>query len=502
MQPSDKPSNLSRRRPLTGSAFWLDFVLAGVAIVWMAVCVNYLVIQHPWRFLWHKDPAVMLSPLTESWVRSLTNEVRVVVFHDPDERDTPHASIMGLLNEYRHANSNIQVEVVDYLRQVDKARTIRKQFELLNDQEHESVLFAMEGRHRVVSVKELIDYTTTHVDEGGQLMMKAVGFKGEMLFTSAMMNLVEGNTPVVYCVQGHDEHDLESQDLDGYASLKYALEEKNLAVKSWNIREQGAIPDDAAALIIAGSVQQWAPEELHHLDQYVRGGGRVLIGFNFKAVGRVTGLENWLRSWRISVGQNVVEDERTFSGSELLVGNLAPHPVTNPLLGTGTPLVMSLPRSLQPMNKRMETFDVDIDLLAVTTTNGVSKSIFSNGEFLFNARSDAFHQEIPLMASLEARPSEESGLNQVPSRMIVLGDSQCFSNVHLQKVGNRDLAGLAMSWLLERDTLLGGIGPRALTEFRMDIPAKELRQLQWFMLAILPLGVFGIGFLVWLKRRY
>jgi ABC-type uncharacterized transport system involved in gliding motility auxiliary subunit len=317
-----------------------------------------------------------------------------------------------------------------------------------------------------------------------------------------MMNLVEGNTPVVYCVQGHDEHDLESQDLDGYASLKYALEEKNLAVKSWNIREQGAIPDDAAALIIAGSVQQWAPEELHHLDQYVRGGGRVLIGFNFKAVGRVTGLENWLRSWRISAGQNVVEDERTFSGSELLVGNLAPHPVTNPLLGTGTPLVMSLPRSLQPMNKRMETFDVDIDLLAVTTTNGVSKSIFSNGEFLFDARSDAFHQEIPLMASLEARPSEESGLNQVPSRMIVLGDSQCFSNVHLQKVGNRDLAGLAMSWLLERDTLLGGIGPRALTEFRMDIPAKELRQLQWFMLAILPLGVFGIGFLVWLKRRY
>jgi len=316
------------------------------------------------------------------------------------------------------------------------------------------------------------------------------------------MNLVEGKTPTVYYVQGHDEHDLESQDLEGYASFKYALEEKNMVIKAWNIREQGAIPDDASALIIAGSAKQWAPEELHHLDQYARGGGRVLIGFNFKAFGMLTGLENWLRSWRISVGQNVVEDERTYSGSELLVGNLVPHPVMNPLLGTGTPLVMSLPRSVQPVNKPLELFDVEIQPLAVTTTNGVTKSIFSNREFQFDARSDVYHQEIPLMTSLEARPSAKSGLNQVATRMIVLGDSQCFSNVHLRKVGNRDFAGLAMSWLLERDTLLGGIGPRPVTEFRMDIPANDLKQLQWFMLAVLPLGVFGMGFLVWLKRRY
>ena len=86
--------------------------------------------------------------------------------------------------------------------------------------------------------------------------------------------------------------------------------------------------------------------------------------------------------------------------------------------------------------------------------------------------------------------------------MLVLGDSQFLSNVHIQKQGNRDFAGLAVNWLLERDVMLGGIGPRPLTEFRLDVPSTSLRLLQWFMLAILPLGVFGIGFLIWLKRRY
>ena len=59
-----------------------------------------------------------------------------------------------------------------------------------------------------------------------------------------------------------------------------------------------------------------------------------------------------------------------------------------------------------------------------------------------------------------------------------------------------------MNWLLERDTLMGGLGPRPIREFRMDIPEQTLKQLQWVLLLILPSGVFAVGFLIWLKRRY
>jgi hypothetical protein len=36
----------------------------------------------------------------------------------------------------------------------------------------------------------------------------------------------------------------------------------------------------------------------------------------------------------------------------------------------------------------------------------------------------------------------------------------------------------------------------------MDIPQQTLKQLQWMLLLVLPVGVFAIGFLIWLRRRY
>ncbi len=501
MKTSQRSLNPSHQRLRSGTVFWVDFALAALAMVMIVLCLNYIAAKHPWRMLWHRDPAVMLSPFTENWVRSLTNDIRVVVFHDPDEKDTPHARIMGLLNEYRHANQGIRLEVVDYLRQRGKAQRIRQQYRMDTEQEAECLLFAMGNRHRVVSVKELTDYTTTHAAADGQLRMQAVGFKGEMLFTSAMMNLVEARASVVYFTQGHGEHDIESQDLDGYASVKQALSERNMEVRRLILREEGKVPEDAAAIVVAGARMEWTPEEINLLEQYIRKGGRALIAFNFKSFGVLTGLEAWLSSWRIRVGQNVVDDVTKYSGSELLVGKLVPHPVMNPLLGTRTPLVLPLPRSISPINRPLEDYDLDVTSLAQTTTNGVAKSGFANGTFFHNPRIDA-RGSIPLMTALQASPSEKSGLNQPASRMVVLGDSQFCSNIHLRKGGNRDFVSLAMNWLLERDTLLGGIGPRPLTEFRMDIPKASLKWLQWVMLCAVPLAVFGCGFLVWLKRRY
>ncbi|MBT5925712.1 MAG: GldG family protein [Verrucomicrobia bacterium] len=494
--------NPSHRRLLAGGVFWMDLILAGLAVVVSAACLNYLAVRHPIRMIWHKDPSIMLSPLTENWVRSLTNEVRVVVFHDPDVNDTPHGRVVGLLKEYRHANERIQLEVVDYLREREKAQEIRKQYSMDPEQSGETVLFAIGKRHRVVSVSELTQYDDLPVEASGQLRMKAVGFKGEMLFTSALMNLVEGTSPIVYFIEGHGEHDPGSQKLDGYASFKQVLEDKNIHFQSLNLREADTVPEDASATIIAGSLQQWTPAELQKLDRYMKTGGRLLVAFHFQTFGKRTGLENWLQTWGVSVGNNVIDDNQTYSGSELLVGNMVPHPVTNPLLGSRTPLVLSLPRSIEPANaKPMEDLEVEVGKLVLTTTNGVAKSEFFKGAFVHNSITD-IRGSISLMTEVVATPSLESGLNQPASRMLVLGDSQFLSNVHIHKQGNRDFAGLAVNWLLERDAMLGGIGPRPLTEFRLDVPRASMLRLQWFMLAILPLGVFGIGFLVWLKRRY
>ena len=109
----------------------------------------------------------------------------------------------------------------------------------------------------MISVKELTDYGITQGEEDGTMVMKALGFKGEMLFTSTLMNLIDQRPSVVYFTQGHGEHDLNSEALDGYLSLRQSLEGRNLQVRSLLLHQEGTIPDDAAAVVIAGGNQPW-----------------------------------------------------------------------------------------------------------------------------------------------------------------------------------------------------------------------------------------------------
>ena len=199
------------------------------AVLLIGVCLNFLALRHPWRWVWHEDPALALSTMSQQWLRSIKDPIRVVVFHHPEEKDTPLSRIMGLLKEYREANRNIQVEIVDYLEN-SKAQQIQTQYQIQEPLEEECLLFATGDRSRMVSVKELTDYGN-HKGRGWNHGDEALGFK-EMLFTSTLMNLIDQRPSVVYFTQGHGEHDLNSEALDGYLSLRQSLEGRHLQVRS------------------------------------------------------------------------------------------------------------------------------------------------------------------------------------------------------------------------------------------------------------------------------
>ena len=66
---------------------------------------------------------------------------------------------------------------------------------------------------------------------------------------------------------------------------------------------------------------------------------------------------------------------------------------------------------------------------------------------------------------------------------------------------NRDFVGYAANWLLDRTTLLKGIGPRPVTEFRLMMTRTQQREVRWLLLGALPGAVLLFGWLVWLARR-
>jgi len=66
---------------------------------------------------------------------------------------------------------------------------------------------------------------------------------------------------------------------------------------------------------------------------------------------------------------------------------------------------------------------------------------------------------------------------------------------------NRDFLNAAVNWLCDRPTLIEGIGPRPVTEFRLQLTQHQQRQMRWLLLGALPGGVLFVGWLVWLVRR-
>jgi hypothetical protein len=107
----------------------------------------------------------------------------------------------------------------------------------------------------------------------------------------------------------------------------------------------------------------------------------------------------------------------------------------------------------------------------------------------------------PLMAAVEQKPVAGVANARGTARMLVVGDSFAFGNRSIQSVDNSDFIAYAANWLLDRTTLLKGIGPRPVTEYRLVMTTTQQRHVRWLLLGALPGAVLLFGGLVWLARR-
>jgi len=58
-----------------------------------------------------------------------------------------------------------------------------------------------------------------------------------------------------------------------------------------------------------------------------------------------------------------------------------------------------------------------------------------------------------------------------------------------------------VNWLVNRDSLLNDIGPSAVSEYQILLTEKQMSQLRWLFLAVIPGVVVIFGFFVWIRRR-
>ena len=465
-------------------------IVSLVAAVVIVGALNYLAVRHPLRGKWSQYHRFILSPSTKHILKGLTNQVDVILYANQDDSSALHTSIDSLLKEYAYHNPRIKVRHVDYVRNRRAAREVSQAYDLTGQNPSDLVIFSSGERHCIVTHQELRDYQIS--DRANALLQgqeKRVGFKGELLFSSALLNVTIGETVSIAYIIGHGEHDLESEDTQGYAEFCQALEEKNFDVSPHHLINNRPLSQKTRLLVIAGPRHRFLKEEIEAVDRFLQTGGGLLILFNAHWTDS-TGLEQLLLRWGVHVGRNMVNDVSQRLGSDLVISQFGNHPAAIPLVKAKVGLLMSPPRSIYPLQRLAAGRNLICQGIAFTSTNGVAQS---------DIPSSRRRGAIPVLTSVEAKAAEVS--TSPGARLLVAGDSFFLSNGRIRQYGNRNFATLAAGWLTDQFHLIQGIGPQPMYEFKLMVPDREFQHLSLLMLAVFPGIVFALGLAVWLLRR-
>src|SRR5437588_9867647 len=194
------------------------------------------------------------------------------------------------------------------------------------------IIFDCEGHKPFVLDGNLLaTYNIEAVEKERLFRKKAVEFNGEKFFTGALLAVTSLEVLNAYYLAGHGEYDLQSdEDLQGYSTFAAILMQNHLQPKRLVLEASSPIPTNCHLLIIAGPSGKYFPEEIEKIDRYLNQGGRLLVMFDYRSVGRETGLEQLLAKWGVAVGQkSIIDPDGTFSGKDIIVEIKSAHPLVN-----------------------------------------------------------------------------------------------------------------------------------------------------------------------------
>jgi ABC-type uncharacterized transport system len=471
-------------------------VASATAVIALVGMLNYLAARHYVRFSWSSHTKSQLSPQTLTLLNSITNDVKVTVYFD--KQHELYTLVDSMLNEYRLKNHHITVEIVDYVNNPAGAAKVKSTYGLRSAAEKDLVIFEGNGRTNVVDQSYLGDYAIQPIlNKKGEteFVRELKAFKGELYFNASIMRVTSNKSYKAYLVMQHGTPNFPSEDKEGYYKFLDLLHQNYVDPQPlFNLFGTNTVPSDCNLLLVLGPTKPFLPEEVDKIHQYLNGGGRMLVLFNFGSANRNLGLESLLADdWNIEIGHNIVRDFDHSSGGtgvDLVVENFnGSSPVVNSL--QGSQMQFYQPRSVSKKENLKETASSPkVEELAVTSP----KAILDNTTIPPN-------KPISLMVSAEKGTIKGVYAEKGVTRIIAVGDSLFLSNLMIDSGDNRLFAANALNWLLDRAQLMQGIAPQQITEYKILMTKSQFRTVEWVVLAGMPGGVLLLGGIVWLRRR-
>lgn len=455
-----------------------------LAMLGILVAVNYVAAKQDKRWDLTANHAFSLSPQTHKVLAQLDAPLKMLVF----ARQPDFPQYRDLLDEYQYASKNVTVQYVD----ADKEPLLTKQYGVTS---YGTIVCSYKGR---------TEHTTSNTEQD---------------ITNTLIKVISGRTPKFYFTTGHGEKDPTDTGRTGYSGIVSAMQKENETTAKLVLAQQKDVPDDAAAVIVAGPTTDFYPPEIDALKRYLAKGGKLLLMLDPPAKTDAPPLTNLIalaHDWDVQVGDDVVVD---VSGMGQLIGTDASVPVaanypSSPITDHFNLLTaFPLSRSLTPIAGGIDGHFAQafVQTSARSWAETDIKSLLTSGQVKFDKDQGDRQGPITIAVDISApvtgpKPTTAADKNQdadapkPETRVIVVGDSDFASNAALGIQGNRDLFLNMADWISQQQDLIS-IRPKQPDDRRVTMTAAQQVNVTWLVLLVIPGCILGSGVYTWWRRR-
>lgn len=479
-------SILIRRSTRYGANLFLFMVI----VLGIVVFINYLSFKHHKRWDITKNKVHSLSDQTIKVLKNLESQVRVKAFYK--EGENAQYEFKGLLNEYAYHSDKIKYEFID----PDRSPAITQNYGV---DTYGTTIFEYADR------TEKITEST------------------EEAVTNALLKITRAEVKKVYFLEGHGEPDIDSDDKNGYETAKKALCNQTLQVDKLMLMRTPEVPEDCAAIVVAGPKKDLFDHEKETLRKYLDSGGSALFLVDPEPS---VSLAEFLKDWGVKVGQDIVVDpmSRLFGGDYFMpvVSSYQAHEITRGFnIASFFPLARSISRADNVKSGLMVTE------LAKTSPGSWAETNIRNNTAEFNEGEDTQGPvALAVVVTAEVKSAEEeikdnnavsaeSDFTQdltketpTPAprrkkdsaRIAVVGDSDFANNQLFGLSGNGDFFLNIVSWLAGEEKLIS-IRPKKPETNRINLSSKQATVIFWLSTVFFPVVLLITSGIVWWRRR-
>ncbi len=448
-----------------------DAVLAVVFMTAILIVVQATSMGRSHRFDLTRNQRHTLAPQTLAVLDSLDRDLHVTGFFRQASAKRDGAET--LLTLYARRSARFRYTLADPDRQPDLARRLGATLD-------ELVVVAGDDRRVVRTINE------------------------ESL-TNTIISLTRSGRRTLYLVGGHGEKDAANTGRDGFSAAKEQLESQGYAVRTLSLLDGAGVPDDCAALVVAGPREDYLDAEVRAIQDYLARGGSAF----FMLDPRVdhARLARLLVPYQLELLDAVVLDavavesgDRSFDATVVKVRRYESHPITRDFN-----FVTMFPRT-RPVVIRSDTARAGLDVRYLCITHPASwgetdLAAFATGRAQQDG--DDIAGPLPIAAAATRTPLAASNGGVGPgrkSRLVLVGDSDFANNAMIGVLGNGDFFLNCVAFLCQDENLIR-IRPRRTSGESVYITERQGRMVFLVCLILLPLTPLVAGVVVAVRQR-